>query len=554
MNGNTIKQKISMAKIAMVILIVFLVGSGYQIFEWTVNRIYVPVGYSMQLRYKGPPLPFLPGAMLSAEPGSFAKVNEKGNPVEVGILKEMVGPGRHFYNPFWWERELVADIVINPGEVAVATSKLGKSLPKGEFLVEGDLGKTEFKGIVRKVFGPGRYRVNPYAYNLKTVQTQIDQSGTQKKHSGWVEIETGYVGVVTNLASNPMTEAKKGIQQQVLQPGIYPINPREQQVDIVEIGYREKSITANIQKDARGEIAFDKSGEPMIADDESGITFPSNDGFNIQMDFTAIWGIMPDQAPTIISKFGNVDAVESKVVIPQIESICRNQGSRLGAKELLIGESRQVFQEQTSLEFQKVLDEKDVTLLYGLVRHIYIPQSIRLPIQDSSLADEKKLTLEQQQITTKTEGDLVKAKQEVELEGDRVKAETEKLFEEALAEGDKIVAETEAETQKLVATIDRQIAEIEAEATVLLGEAEASSKQLLEEAKADKFVLAVDAFGSGAAYNQWVFATGLPVEIDLQTIYAGEGTFWTDLKGMTETLLGKQVNDKKSTSGSKSGR
>ncbi|MDG2387855.1 MAG: SPFH domain-containing protein [Planctomycetaceae bacterium] len=543
-----------MAKIAMVILIVFLVGSGYQIFEWTVNRIYVPVGYSMQLRYKGPPLPFLPGAMLSAEPGSFAKVNEKGNPVEVGILKEMVGPGRHFYNPFWWERELVADIVINPGEVAVATSKLGKSLPKGEFLVEGDLGKTEFKGIVRKVFGPGRYRVNPYAYNLKTVQTQIDQSGTQKKHSGWVEIETGYVGVVTNLASNPMTEAKKGIQQQVLQPGIYPINPREQQVDIVEIGYREKSITANLQKDARGEIVFDKSGEPMIVDDESGITFPSNDGFNIQMDFTAIWGIMPDQAPTIISKFGNVDAVESKVVIPQIESICRNQGSRLGAKELLIGESRQVFQEQTSLEFQKVLDEKDVTLLYGLVRHIYIPQSIRLPIQDSSLADEKKLTLEQQQITTKTEGDLVKAKQEVELEGDRVKAETEKLFEEALAEGDKIVAETEAETQKLVATIDRQIAEIEAEATVLLGEAEASSKQLLEEAKADKFVLAVDAFGSGAAYNQWVFATGLPVEIDLQTIYAGEGTFWTDLKGMTETLLGKQVNDKKSTSGSKSGR
>jgi len=272
------------------------------------------------------------------------------------------------------------------------------------------------------------------------------------------------------------------------------------------------------------------------------------------MDFTAIWGIMPDQAPTIISKFGNVDAVETKVVVPQIESICRNQGSKLGAKELLIGESRQAFQEQTSLEFQKVLDEKDVTLLYGLVRHIYIPQSIRLPIQDSSLADEKKLTLEQQQITTKTEGDLVKAKQEVELEGDRVQAETEKLFEEALAEGDKTVAETEAETLKLVAAIDRQIAEIEAEATVLLGEAEATSKQLLEEAKADKFGLAVDAFGSGAAYNQWVFATGLPIDIDLQTIYAGEGTFWTDLKGMTETLLGKQVNDAKSASGSKAAR
>jgi len=554
MNDNTVKPKFSMAKIAIIVLALFVVGSGYQIFEWTVNRIYVPVGFSLQLRYKGPPLPFLPGAMDSAQPGTFAKVDEKGSPIEVGILKEMVGPGRHFYNPFWWERELVPDIVIEPGQVAVATSKLGQSLPKGEFLVEGDLGSTEFQGIVRKVFGPGRYRVNPYAYNFKTVETQVEQSGTQKKHSGWVEIETGYVGVVTNLASNPITEAKKGIQQQVLPPGIYPINPREQQVDIVEIGYREKSITADLQRDNRDQLVFDKSGEPMIADEDSGITFPSNDGFNIQMDFTAIWGIMPDQAPTIISKFGNVDAVETKVVVPQIESICRNQGSKLGAKELLIGESRQAFQEQTSLEFQKVLDEKDVTLLYGLVRHIYIPQSIRLPIQDSSLADEKKLTLEQQQITTKTEGDLVKAKQEVELEGDRVQAETEKLFEEALAEGDKTVAETEAETLKLVAAIDRQIAEIEAEATVLLGEAEATSKQLLEEAKADKFGLAVDAFGSGAAYNQWVFATGLPIDIDLQTIYAGEGTFWTDLKGMTETLLGKQVNDAKSASGSKAAR
>jgi hypothetical protein len=62
-----------------------------------------------------------------------------------------------------------------------------------------------------------------------------------------------------------------------------------------------------------------------------------------------------------------------------------------------------------------------------------------------------------------------------------------------------------------------------------------------EEAKADKFKLAVGAFGSGDAYNQWVFAKGLPDDIQLDMLYAGEGTFWTDLKSFSETMLGRQV-------------
>ena len=64
-------------------------------------------------------------------------------------------------------------------------------------------------------------------------------------------------------------------------------------------------------------------------------------------------------------------------------------------------------------------------------------------------------------------------------------------------------------------------------------------------AKAEKFQLAVEAFGSGSAYNQWVFATGLPDDIRLKLLYAGEGTFWTDLKGFSETLLGRQAQQER---------
>ncbi|HIM29827.1 MAG TPA: band 7 protein, partial [Planctomycetes bacterium] len=84
--------------------------------HWTINRIYVPVGMSLQLRYKGP-LVF--GERTPAETGFWAKEGE------IGVLQKLRGPGRHFPCPIWWERTLVDDIVITPGHVGIVTCKLG---------------------------------------------------------------------------------------------------------------------------------------------------------------------------------------------------------------------------------------------------------------------------------------------------------------------------------------------------------------------------------------------------------------------------------------------
>lgn len=524
------------------LVVLLVIGAcGWQAFDWTINRVYVHPGKSLMLRYKGA---LLFGTRKEPEPGKLADW-EKG---EVGVLEQLKGPGRHFYCPLWWEKTIVDDVIVKPGEVAVVTSLVGKDLPSagpdgdnGQFLVEGDFGSTEYKGTLRKVYGPGRYRVNPYAYQFKTIQTQIEKSGTQAKHAGWVEIKTGHVGVVTNQTDNPITKAKKGIQPNVLPPGIYPINPREQKVDVIEIGYREKTIVGLTKTDARGEQLLDPSGEPIIIDDGAGIRFPSKDGFTIHMDFTAIWGIMPEQAPHVVEFSGNLEAVESRVVVPLIESICRNEGSKLGAVELLVGETREHFQDEVTRQFEDKLKETGVALQYGLVRHIYIPQEVRLPIQQKYLADELKLTRDQEQLTARTEANLREAEQKVQLESGRVKVETDKLVAQKKAEGEKEAAETRAGTTKLVASIDRETAELDRQATVALGEADAESQKLTEQAKANRFKLAVQAFGSGDAFNQWVFATGLPDDINLQLLYAGEGTFWTDLKGFTDTMLGRQA-------------
>ncbi len=528
---------------ALATAIVLLTGGAWLVIEWTYNYHWVPKGHSMSLRYKGPPLPlpFL-GVRKPAPPGTFAKIAEGARtPDELGILEHLAGPGRHFYCPLWWECKVLPDIVIKPGEVGIVSSKMGSDLPAGQFLVDGDIGKTEFKGILRKVLAPGRYRINPYAYEVTVVTETSTQSGSQVKRAGWVRIPAGYVGVVTNLTGNESIGLKSGIQPDVLTPGLYPINPREQQVDIVNIGYRELSIIANMKHGPDGQPMYEASGEPTIEDDESGIGFPSNDGFDIRMDFTAIWGIMPEQAPDVIHDYGNVEAVEQKVVDPQIESICRQMGSSLKAVDLLVGETRTQFQEDTSARFHEKLETKGITVLNGLVRHIYIPQAVRTPMQQANIAAELKLTREQEQLTAKTEAQLRKAEAEVTLATEKINAETERMVAAKLAEGEKTAQETTAETQKLVAAIDRKVADIEAEATRTLGQADARVRQLEEEAKSDRFKLAVEAFGSGDAYNQWVFAKGLPEDIQLDMLYAGEGTFWTDLKSFSETMLGKQA-------------
>jgi regulator of protease activity HflC (stomatin/prohibitin superfamily) len=496
----------------------------YEAFEWTVNYYYVPEGKSLQLRYKGP-LIFTWGNARTAR-GRFAGEGE------IGVKEMMPGPGRHFYCPIWWERKLVDDVVVRPGQLAVVTGKMGDDLPSGQFLLDGDLGQTKNRGILRRTFGPGRYRINPYAYDVKVVENAQTEAG---KCSGWVHVNPGYVGVMTYLTGNPAEGRRAGIQNDTLPSGLYPINPYEIQVDLVSIGFNAKELSTEKLKDDSGRVLVDESGEEQPVP-ETGISFPSADGFKIYMDFSAVWGILPHQAPDIIRRFGNIEAVEQKVIVPQCESICRNNGSKLGAVELLIGDSRQKFQEDVDAEFKRILTEKDISLLYGLVRHIYIPKEVREPIQKGYVADELALTRNQETTTAKMEARLREAEQKVLLEAARITETTKKLIAEVKATGQKDAETIGAETERRVAAIDRKCAEIEAQKTVAIGEAENAAKRMQQEARAQLFELAVKAFGDASAYTKWQFAQGLPESIDLRMIYSGTGTLWTDLKGIVPTV------------------
>jgi regulator of protease activity HflC (stomatin/prohibitin superfamily) len=518
---------------------------------WMICRIEVPAGSSVLLRYKGP-WPF--GNVPQAPEGTLAQTDAAGRPRQVGVLETMPGPGRHFYSPLEWEVQLVKDQVIPPGKLGVLVAKFGKPLPEGTYLVDAD----GYRGIHRRVLTPGRYRINPYAYDLDVVDVDAcveTRTRLNRRDGDPTLIPPGYVGVVTNKTDNPLNGQKQGIQDDVLQPGIYFLNPAEKRVDIVSVGYSETSLVVEADPkgrtespgmavaDPRGDRLGQGMGKDPVYRPGKGIEFPSNDGFLIHLDFTAIWGITPDQAPDVVRKFGTLKDVEEKVVLPQVGSICRLHGSKQGAVDLLVGDTREAFQDKTAAELRKVLESKNLSLLFGLTRHIYVPAQVREPIQRAKIADELTKTREQEQQTAKAQADLTEAKAKVTLEERRTRAETEKMVAGVAAEGEKKAREIEAQTERLGAEIDARTAAVEAQSTKLLGEAGARKVELARAAEADRFRLYVQALGGAEAYNQYVFAEGLPGDLRLSIFYAGPGTFWTDLKGFDQALLGKLAAD-----------
>jgi uncharacterized membrane protein YqiK len=275
----------------------------------------------------------------------------------------------------------------------------------------------------------------------------------------------------------------------------------------------------------------------------TGIEFPSNDGFEIFLDFTAIWGVLPEEAPDVVRQFGTLKDVEEKVILPQIGSICRLHGSKRGAVDLLVGDSREEFQDKTSDQLRSVLESKRLSFLFGLTRHIFVPTQVREPIQKSKIAVELTKTREQEKLTAKGQADLTEAKAKVLLEERRTKALTEKLVAELNAEGEKKAREIEATTEKIRAEIDAKTALVEARTTKVLGEASAERVKLTKQAEADLFRQYVHALGSADAYNKYVFAENLPANLKLGVFYAGAGTLWTDLKGFEQTMLGKPASE-----------
>jgi regulator of protease activity HflC (stomatin/prohibitin superfamily) len=378
------------------------------------------------------------------------------------------------------------------------------------------------------VLTPGTYRINPWVYKVE-------------KHPA-VVIPAGFVGVVTNQVGEaaPLRAGagggadedavrrlaragERGTLRDVLQPGIYYINPYVQKVTLIEIGFNEYS-------------------EVRVGDQENlYISFPSDTGYDIRVGVTIIWGIDPKHAAQIINEFGNVDRVLETVIGSQLPSICRNIGSTYDARDFIHGEKRELFQRALTEELQEICRAKNVEVLLALVREIEVhapkagtdaadevSEDLKRTIQQSYLAIENRITKEKQREAAIVRAELEEARKKVDIARETILADTRVMVAEILAEAEKEAAQIDAQAKLEVAQVQEQIAKLDAQRTEILGQARTDVDKLKKQAEADGYRLLVDAFGGGRAFNLYTFAENFQPE-SIRLFFAGDGTFWTDL-------------------------
>ncbi|MHC5108501.1 MAG: SPFH domain-containing protein [Planctomycetota bacterium] len=537
---------------------------------WVTFRIYIPPNKcAVLVRKTGTPLP--QGQSVATEPG------------QKGIQADVLGPGRHFRNLLWtWEYELKPLTEIPAGNpatwewihslddrqrdqlragnfrfegefprIGIVTRKVGKKRPVGQVIVTRESG---MEGILEEVLTPGTYKINPYVFDVELHPATV--------------IPAGFVGVVTNLfgenptgmsapveevdvdadspADSPRTTrsmaslanpGERGTLRDVLQPGVYFINPKMQKVTLIEIGYNEFS-------------------QIKVSDDDNfRIAFPSDTGFVIKVGVTVVWGIHPTHAAEIINAYGNIDKVLDKIIGPQLRSICRNIGSTYAARDFIQGEKRERFQIALTSELQRVCREKNIEILLALIREIEVhapigsgedaevTEDLKRTIQQSHIAIENQITKAKQRDAAATRAQLEEERKKVDIARETIRAETRVMVANILAEGEKQAAEIDAQAELEVATIQQEVATLDANRIEILGQANADVERMSKDAEAQGFEMLVNALGGGDAYNLFTFADNFSPK-SIRMIFAGDGTFWTDLKSFENVGAAKILQSK----------
>ncbi len=475
------KMLIFWGAVVVVTLVAFLL-------TWNAFFTYVKPGQHLVLVHKDGES--LPAGHVLAKPG------------QKGPLEQVFGEGWHFVMPVVYETSLEDNTVIKADEVGLVTALGGDPLPAGEFLA--DEGQ---QGILRRVLPPGSYRVNLHGFTVNKIPA--------------VEIKPGYVGVQRRLYGKEGKglfaddDGERGYLKEVLQPGIYYINPKEIDVIQAEVGIFQTTF----------------SKAPGAAG-RTPITFTSRGGFDINVDCTVEWEVLPQDMPHLVAEYGTRKRIEDNVIDLQTHAIGRDKGSDYGVQDLLEGAKRQKFQEDFTKELTTSCKTKNVTIHSAFIRNIDIPEDYLKQIRDKQLAVQKTLTNKAKEATAQTNNQVVEAKETVEQEVKKVEAETKRLVAVIDNQVENLKSTTDAELERMRAVNQAQIAILTAQKDKVVGEATAEAKELQETAKSSLFAMKMSAFKNDSdAYLRYSMAEKLSPTLRLRLFHSGPGTFWTNMDG-----------------------
>lgn len=259
-------------------------------------------------------------------------------PHEVGLQAKTLGPGLHFLFPFIYTVKKVPMIDVQPNEIALVEAIDGAPIPPGKIFGQTTSAHNYFqdgeafltgdgkKGPQVSVIPPGKYRINPYLFKIKTVAA--------------IEIPSGVVGVVTSQDGIPLPSGQylggtveghnnfqdadaflngngqKGPQIDVLTPGVYRINTNIFKVSVGNATVIEAGQIGNVTAQA---------GAALPDDEYVAKSIEGNDNFQSGSQFLKLGGQRGPQIDVLRPGIYYINPLMFKVSNSAMTEVTRGQ-------------------------------------------------------------------------------------------------------------------------------------------------------------------------------------------------------------------------------------
>jgi uncharacterized membrane protein YqiK len=395
---------------------------------------------------------------------------------ERGPQISVIPPGTYRINPALFSVAPAPMLEIEDNMVGIVTTKDGQPLPTGEIAgkevpghnlyqdAEAFITSGGFKGLQEQVILAGRYFINP---RFATVDTKP-----------MTEVPIANVGVVIAYVGEPgedltgdsfkhgnlVKRGQKGVWIDPLDPGKYPINPYTNKVECVP--------TANVVLN----WATGKTEAHMLDKNLSTITVRSSDGFTFNLDVSQIIHIPRNDAPKVIARFGSMTNLVTQVLEPTIGNYFRNAAQSSDVIDFLKNRSQR--QKEAKEAISAGLVDYNVNAVDTLIGDITPPPELMKTLTDRKLAEQSKITFENQKLAEETRKDLEQAKAMADTQHRVVDSERNVTIADFAAQAVVKAAEGEAKSKTINAQADAQV-------ITAVGAAQAGKTRAVGEAEAD---------------------------------------------------------------------
>lgn len=361
----------------------------------------------------------------------------------------------------------------------------------------------------------GAYLLNPFLVRVEMVPMLVVNQGEVAVIKAFVGLPTLDTSGAEFKFGSIVAPGRRGIWQEPLRTGKYPINPRIYAAEVVPTSILTLNW-ANMQSQAH---SLDARLEPIVG--------KSREGFVFMIDLQVQIHVSDTRAPKVISMVGTMFNLVNEVLQSAVGNHFRNTLQALEAVRFI--NTRQDVQEAALAAITRYLAAYEVETRGVYIQDVVLPAEMVTVLTTREIANQQRATFEEQQRAQSARVEMEKSKGTADMQAQLADAQVSVEINQSRAQAREAEAGGEAAYIRLTG-------QAEADRVQALGVAEAKATELYGLAQAEGFRAQREAIGdlpTALVAIAHAIADG-KIDIMPDVLVTGTGS---SLDGLASTLI-----------------